>query len=107
MERYEIENRLNRIVRIGCMSNSSIQFVLTYKSKKRNIKYTRLYEMLKSDDDLLNHIESINIDDVSDHLKNWYKTVRHEDKNLVGLIVTIKCKDETLIALDMLNSVIT
>jgi hypothetical protein len=63
--------------------------------------------MLNSDDDLLNHIESINIDDVSDHLKNWYKTVRNEDKNLTSLIVTINCKDETLIALDMLNSVIT
>lgn len=107
MERYEIENRLDRIVRIGCISDSSIQWILTYKSKKRNIKYTRLYEMLNSDDDLLNHIESINIDDVSDHLKNWYKTVRNKDKNLTCLIVTIKCKDEALIALDMLNSVIT
>jgi hypothetical protein len=35
MERYEIENRLNRIVRIGCMSDSSIQWILTYKSKKK------------------------------------------------------------------------
>lgn len=106
MERYEIENRLDRIIRVGHMSNSSIQFILTYKSKIRYIKHTRLYEMLKSDDDLLNHIESININNVSNYLKNWYKTVCKEDKNVISLMVTIKCKDESLIALDMLNSAI-